>query len=137
MPGATIDKTFVAAQVAAICAEHDVVELVFDPAQFADFESACEEIGFDAWKFEGPDKPVGSGLKMVRHAQGTRVMFEDRQYCMPRSIERLEDRILKDTIVIDSSPSPIAARPMPRSPRTARRTALSTRSGRAAASTVS
>ncbi|MEK9211378.1 terminase large subunit [Sphingomonas sp. 2378] len=104
VPGATIDKTFVAARVAEICAEHDVVELVFDPAQFADFESACEEIGFDAWKYEGPDKPVGSGLKMVRHAQGTRVMFEDRQYCMPRSIERLEDRILKDTIVIDSSP---------------------------------
>jgi phage terminase large subunit-like protein len=41
---------------------------------------------------------------MVAHAQGTRVLFEDRQYCMPRSIERLEDRILEKTIVIDNSP---------------------------------
>lgn len=104
VPGATIDKTFVAAQVAKLCAEHDVQELVFDIAQMADFLTACEDIGFDVWQYEGPDKPAGSGLKLVKHAQGTRVVFEDRQYCMPRSIERFEDRILKETIVIDDSP---------------------------------
>ncbi len=104
VPGATIDKAFIAAQVAKICAEHDVQELVFDIAQMADFLTACEEIGFDVWQYEGPDKPAGSGLKLVKHAQGTRVVFEDRQYCMPRSIERFEDRILKETIVIDESP---------------------------------
>ena len=104
VPGATIDKSFIAAQVARICAEHNVVELVFDPAQMADFEAACEDIGLDAWRYKGPNEPSGHGLKMVSHAQGTRVMFEDRQYCMPRSVERLEDRILKTAIVIDSSP---------------------------------
>jgi phage terminase large subunit-like protein len=104
VPGATIDKSFVAAQVARICAEHEVQELVFDPAQIADFEAACEDIGFPAWRFRGPDAPEGDGLRMVSHAQGTRVMFEDRQYCMPRSIERLEDRILKRTITIENSP---------------------------------
>jgi phage terminase large subunit-like protein len=104
VPGATIDKTFVAAEVARICAEHDVEELVFDTAQMADFEAACEEIGLPAWRFRGADAPQGEGLKMVAHAQGTRVLFEDRQYCMPRSIERLEDRILQKTIVIDNSP---------------------------------
>jgi phage terminase large subunit-like protein len=104
VPGATIDKTFVAAQVAEFCSRHDVQELVFDVAQIADFEAACEEIGFPAWRFKGPDAPQGEGLKMVAHAQGTRVLFEDRQYCMPRSIERLEDRILEETITIDNSP---------------------------------
>lgn len=104
VPGATIDKTFVAARVAELVAEHDVQELVFDPAQMADFEAACEEIGLPVWRFKGPKEPAGQGLKLVSHAQGTRVMFEDRQYCMPRSIERLEDRILKRTIVIDHSP---------------------------------
>ncbi|MBM7407065.1 MULTISPECIES: terminase large subunit [Sphingomonas] len=102
--GATIDKSFVAAQVAALCAEHNVVELVFDPAHMADFETACEEIGFAAWRYKGPKEPQGTGLKMVPHAQGTKVMFEDKQHCMPRSIERFEDRILKETIVIDDSP---------------------------------
>ncbi len=102
--GATIDYTFVAEQVKAICARHDVVELVFDPAKMADFETACETIGFAAWRFKSADEPAGRGLKMVSHAQGKRVMFEDRQYCMPRSIQRFEDRILNGTIVIDNSP---------------------------------
>lgn len=102
--GATIDYTFVAERVKAICADHDVVELVFDPAKMADFEAACDEIGFPAWRFKNADEPAGRGLKMVTHMQGTRVNFEDRQYCMPRSIQRFEDRILNKTIVIDNSP---------------------------------
>lgn len=104
VPGSTIDKTFVAAEVARLVSEHDVQELVFDPAGIADFIAACETIGFAVWRWEGPDKPVGTGLKLVAHAQGKRVMFEDRQLCMPRSIERFEDRILSKTIIIDASP---------------------------------
>lgn len=102
--GATIDKTYVAARVAEICAAHDVVELAFDPAQIADFIAACEEIAFPVWRYQGPKEPTGKGLRMVSHAQGKKVMFEDRQYCMPRSIERFEDRILEKNIVIDNSP---------------------------------
>lgn len=104
VPGAVIDKSFVAAKVAEICAEHDVHFLAFDPAGMADFIAKCEEIGFDVWRWKGADEPEGVGLKLVAHAQGTRVMFEDRQLCMPRSVERLEDRILTKTITIDESP---------------------------------
>ena len=102
--GATIDYTFVAEQVKRLCNDHDVQELVFDPAKISDFETACDEIGFPAWRFRGPDEPAGRGLKMVAHAQGKLIRFEDKQYTMPRSIERLEDRILKKTIAIDNSP---------------------------------
>lgn len=104
VPGAVIDKTFVAAEVKALCEVHDVQFLAFDPAGIGDFIAACEQIGFSVWKWEGPDKPEGSGLKLVSHAQGTRVVFEDRQMCMPRSIERFEDAILEDKITIDASP---------------------------------
>lgn len=104
VPGAVIDKVFVAQQVAALCAEHEVQFLAFDPAGMADFIAACEEIGFPVWRYEGPGKPEGKGLKLIAHAQGTRVLFEDKQLCMPRSIEKLEDRILHNTVVIDSSP---------------------------------
>lgn len=104
VPGATIDKTFVAARVAELVAEHDVQELVFDPAQMADFEAACQANGLLVWRYLGPDKPAGKGLKLVSHAQGTRVVFEDRQYCMPKSVEKLEDRILEKAIAIDNSP---------------------------------
>ena len=102
--GAVIDKTFIAAEVQKLCAEHDVEFLAFDPAGIADFIAACEQIGFPVWRFEGPDKPEGSGLKLVSHTQGKQVRFEDKQLTMPRSIERLEDRILEKTITIEDSP---------------------------------
>lgn len=104
VPGAVIDKTFVAAEVQRLCVEQDVEFMAFDTAQIADFIAACETIGFPVWRFGEPEKPEGEGLKMVAHAQGKMVRYEDRQLTMPRSIERLEDRILEKTIVIDSSP---------------------------------
>lgn len=104
VPGAVIDKTFVAQQLAEIAAEHELQFLAFDPAGIADFIAACDEIGFPVWRWQGPDKPEGTGLKLIAHAQGTRVVFEDRQLCMPRSVERLEDSILDKTITVDSSP---------------------------------
>ncbi len=102
--GAVIDKTFVAAEVAEICAAHDVQFLAFDPAGIADFIAACDEIGFPVWRWLGVDKPEGVGLKLIAHAQGTRVVFEDRQLCMPRSVERTEDAILTQTLTVEASP---------------------------------
>lgn len=103
VPGAVIDLTFVAAQVAELFADHDVAFLTVDPFLLAVFMEACEAIGFAVWKYEGPGKPEGKGLKIVAHGQGTRVMFEDRQLCMPKSITKLEDVILAEQIVIDAS----------------------------------
>ncbi|ACL59157.1 Terminase [Methylobacterium nodulans ORS 2060] len=104
VPGAVIDKTFVAAQVARLVAEHEVQFLAFDPAGMADFIAACEAIGLAVWRYRGPEEPPGAGLKLVAHGQGKRVAFEDRQLVMPRSIEQLEDKILTGTITIAASP---------------------------------
>lgn len=103
-PGATIDYTFVAMQVANIVAEQMVEELLVDVAFIADFIAACESVGLSVWRYEGPGKPEGRGLKIVAHAQGKKVMFEDRQLCMPHSITRTEDRILEERVIIDASP---------------------------------
>lgn len=102
--GAVIDYRFVAKQVQAICEEHAVEFLAFDPAKIDDFIAACDEIDFPVWKFEGPDKPEGEGLKLVTHGQGTRVVFQEKSLCMPRSIVRLEDRVLSGTVTIEKSP---------------------------------
>lgn len=102
--GAVIDKTFVAAKVQELVSEHSIEFLAFDPAGIADFIAACEQIGFPVWKWEGEDKPKGFGLKLVSHAQGTRIIFEEKQLCMPRSIERLEDRILTQRLTIEQCP---------------------------------
>jgi phage terminase large subunit-like protein len=104
VPGSVIDKTYVAQQVSRLVAEHNVKFLAFDAAMISDFLEACETIGFPVWKWEGVNSPTGRGLKLVSHAQGKRVLFEDKQLCMPRSIERLEDAILRGAITIDSSP---------------------------------
>jgi phage terminase large subunit-like protein len=104
VPGPVIDKSFVAQKVADICSTHDVQMLAFDAAGMIDFLAACTDIGFDVWKFEGPDEPEGLGLKLVSHAQGKRRSFETKQLTMPTSIERLEDRILMRTVTIESSP---------------------------------
>jgi phage terminase large subunit-like protein len=104
VPGAVIDKTFAAAKVAELTAEHDVQFLAFDPAGIGDFIAACDEIGLPVWRWLGPKEPEGKGLKLVSHAQGTRVIFEDKQLCMPRSVERLEDRILTGGITVDDNP---------------------------------
>lgn len=101
--GAVIDETFVAEQVKQIYVSHDVRFMAFDAAFMLDFEVACEQIGFPVWRWAGPDTPEGEGLKMVSHAQGKLIRFDDRQLTMPRSIVRLEDRILDGTITIDNS----------------------------------
>jgi phage terminase large subunit-like protein len=103
-PGATIDYTFVAMQVSKLYAEHKVLEMVADPAFISSFMDACAEVGLEVWLYGGPDKPTGRGLKIVAHAQGTRVMFEDRQLCMPHSITKTEDAILAQRVIIDNSP---------------------------------
>lgn len=104
VPGAVIDKEFVAAKVRDLHAEFGLDYMAFDSAGMGDFIAACERIDFDVWKYGGPKEPEGVGLKLVSHGQGTRVMFEDKALCMPRSIERLEDAILNKEIMIHKSP---------------------------------
>ena len=103
-PGATIDYTFVAARVQEQLADHDVEALVVDPAFLTSFTDACDQIGLDWWLWKGPDKPTGRGLKIVKHAQGQKIMFEGEQLCMPHSITRTEDHILDGKLLVDDSP---------------------------------
>jgi phage terminase large subunit-like protein len=102
-PSATIDYTFVAQQVSELCARHEVVQLAVDSAFIQDFIRGCEDIGFSVWLYEGPNEPEGDGLKIVRHAQGKKVVFEDKALCMPVSIRHLRDHILKGSITIQKS----------------------------------
>lgn len=111
--GAVIDYTFVAAQVQKLTEDYDVQFMAFDPAKIGDFMAACDVIGFATWLWEGPKSKSGTGLMMAPHGQGNRVLFYKdldenekpiERLCMPRSIERLEDHILKRRITIEDSP---------------------------------
>lgn len=103
-PGSVIDYSFVAEQVKQFCVEQAVEYMAVDPAFIGDFLAACENMGFEAWRYEGPDKPIGKGLKIVSHMQGKSVSFDPARLSMPKSITALEDRILAGLIDIDNSP---------------------------------
>ncbi|WP_424813557.1 terminase large subunit [Roseococcus sp. YIM B11640] len=104
IPGQTIRMGFIVGAVRDLVAKHDVKALAFDLAHFQDFRDAAEEASFPCWEFKGPNEPAGSGLMMIRHAQGARGLFSDRQLWMPRSVQALEDQISDGSIKIDDSP---------------------------------
>jgi phage terminase large subunit-like protein len=57
-------------------------------------------MGFDCYEYH-PDKPAGSGLKMIRHAQGARGMHTDKTLWMPRSFNTTCDAILDGRLTIE------------------------------------
>ncbi|WP_282026849.1 terminase large subunit [Limimaricola cinnabarinus] len=100
-PGAVIDYSFVVRQIMDICAKHDVEQMVVDTKYIDNLISAADSVGFDCWMYKGPDEPSGRGLRLVSHAQGGKVVFEERMLCMPHSMRHLEDAILKGALTID------------------------------------
>lgn len=103
-PGLTIGKDFVAAEVARACAEYNVQGMAFDQAHINDFLAECDRAKFAAWVYQGPKETPGSGLKLVRHAQGAAGLHSERMLWMPRSVQALEDHILADALRIESNP---------------------------------
>ncbi|MGI4876643.1 MAG: terminase TerL endonuclease subunit [Janthinobacterium lividum] len=102
--GDAITKDFVAAFLGELVAKHDPDFLVYDVADMENFIEACDRVGLDVWRYKGPDKPTGSGLKLVAHSQGTRRAFKGDQLDMHGSIEALEDDLRLQTTTIDDSP---------------------------------
>ncbi|WP_422049908.1 terminase large subunit [Shimia sp.] len=100
---AVIDYEFVAMQIKDLVSKHDVDSLTIDPSFWEKFRDACEKIGLKVWVYEGPEEPEGEGLKVVRHSQGTKVAFGERNLCMPHSITRLTDKVLTGDIVIETN----------------------------------
>lgn len=102
VPGRTIEYEFVAAKVQELCASHRVVHMAFDPAHIGEFRKACDRIGFFTWIWNPDEAPPSSGgLRMIIHAQGRAGMHSKKMLWMPRSLQQLEDMILKEEIVID------------------------------------
>ena len=99
-----IDYRLVAERIRSIMAVHSVEALAIDPNyNLSRFISDCEEVGLKVWLYDGEDKPAGEGLKIVRHEQGGTVPFGGRKLCMPHSVERFKDKVLKREIVIEDS----------------------------------
>jgi phage terminase large subunit-like protein len=103
-PGPTIPKAWPAVETKRLVNTYNVIGMAYDPAQIIDFEEACAETGLDIWLYDGPDKPVGNGLMMVRHGQGWKGMDNPALLNMPTGVKQLEDAILNGKITIEVNP---------------------------------
>ncbi|MDQ1081435.1 phage terminase large subunit-like protein [Pseudoroseomonas cervicalis] len=104
IPGRGIKMGFIVSEVARLVAENQVEAMAFDLAHFSGFREAAELGGLATWEYQGPEEPAGSGLKMIRHAQGAKGLHSEKQLWMPRSVQALEDMIRNGEITIDDSP---------------------------------
>lgn len=98
-----IDYEFVAKQIQEDCIAYDVQYMAVDSAYIQLFMAACEKIGFEVWLDGGKNDEQGSGLRIVRHAQGTTVKFDNKFLCMPHSISRFTDKVLDGTVLIEEN----------------------------------
>lgn len=103
-PGRIIDKKAVARFVQEFTQRHNVRALAYDQAQMDDFLGACDEIGLEAWPFEGEEKRPGEGLMLIRHGQGFAGYQSESSLWMPRSIEATEEAIIQRQCRIRRSP---------------------------------
>lgn len=102
VPGRSVDYSFVVADIAEWLTED--VSLAFDPWRIEDFQGAMDDAGIDSWLYEGPDKPGGIGMRMVRHGQGFGGGASDSSLWMPRSITAIEDAILQGRLKVLRNP---------------------------------
>ena len=103
VPGRSIDYGFVVADLADWLAGDDTA-LAFDPWRIEDFQRALDDAGVESWLYEGPEKPPGVGLRMVRHAQGFGGGASESALWMPRSITSTEDVILNGQLKVRRNP---------------------------------
>jgi phage terminase large subunit-like protein len=104
IPGRSIDYRYPARRVGELSANFDRTTLAFDPWRIDDFQRALDEEGIDSWIYEGPDKPEGTGIRLVRHGQGFGGGDSERNLWMPRSIGNWEDAVTSAKLKVRKNP---------------------------------
>lgn len=104
VPGRSIDYRHVALKVAELVSEFNVIGLAFDQWRIEDFLRALDDVGVDAWIWEGEGEPEGDGLRLIRHGQGFGGGASKSTLWMPRSISELEDAVLKTELRVRKNP---------------------------------
>jgi phage terminase large subunit-like protein len=102
VPGRSIDYAFVARDLADWL--QAAAAMAFDPYRLEDFQRELGDAGIESWVYEGPDKPAGQGLRLVRHGQGFRGGMSDSPLWMPRSISDLETAVLAGKLRVRRNP---------------------------------
>lgn len=105
VPGRTIDHDFVARDLAERgWLSGEMYGCAYDMWNMKYFTPALDRAGVAWWEYEGPDKPQGSGLCMVRHGQGTGGGASDSVLWMPESIRVFASLILAGKFKVKQNP---------------------------------
>ena len=104
VPGRSIDYEYVAKSVGEDIGSFNVVGLAFDQWRVDDFQKALDKMGVEAFVWEGPDKPDGIGVKLIRHQQGFGGGSSESSLWMPRSITTLEDLVINGKLRVRFNP---------------------------------
>lgn len=104
VPGRSIDYGHVAKRVAELSGSFSVVGLAFDQWHIDDFLREMDEVGVESFIWGGPDKPEGTGVKMLRHAQGFGGGASASTLWMPRSIGAIEEAVLQGKLRVLFNP---------------------------------
>lgn len=104
VPGRSIDYAYVAKSVAEDTSKFNIVALAFDQWRIEDFQRDLDDQGVESFVWEGPDKPDGAGLRLVRHAQGFGGGASVSSLWMPRSITAIEDLVLSGKLKVRYNP---------------------------------
>ncbi len=89
-PGEMVDQSFIAQQI-------------YDLEQIWDVQG----IAFDSWRIMDMQKPLealGSKAPLIEHGQGFVGAGKEGALWMPRSVELLEEAVLKGTIFVENNP---------------------------------
>jgi phage terminase large subunit-like protein len=104
VPGRTIDYGYVVRDLAKLGWFAEADGLAFDQWNMKYFTPELERAGVDYWEYEGPDKPTGPGLKMVRHGQGHGGGGSDSVLWMPESIRKFAEVVLAGQFKVRKNP---------------------------------
>jgi phage terminase large subunit-like protein len=102
VPGRSIDYGFVVKDLGEWLSNAQA--LAFDPWRVDDFLREMDAAGIDAHIWDGPEKPSGYGLRLVRHGQGFGGGGSDSTLWMPRSITDIETAVLNGTLKARKNP---------------------------------
>jgi phage terminase large subunit-like protein len=104
VPGRALKYPFVAKSVAEDLGKFNIVALAFDQWRAEEFRDELNNIGVESYVWEGPEKPEGQGLKLVRHAQGFGGGASQSSLWMPRSIGKLEELVMAGKLKVRFNP---------------------------------
>lgn len=102
VPGRSLDYAFVVKDLTDWLGGDPT--LAFDQWRIEDFQRELDDAGIESWIWEGPEKPAGVGVRMVRHGQGFMGGASESLLWMPRSITSLEDAVLHGRLKVRRNP---------------------------------